>query len=78
MSTSFHIAKVTSKGQATIPRAIRKQLGIEPGDSVLYSVDGGSVTLHRAGNLDPGFLKLATESFTDWNSPEAEDAFGEL
>ncbi len=37
-----------------------------------------TVTLRRAEKLDPGFLRLATESFEDWNTPEAEDAFRDL
>jgi len=29
-------AKVTSKGQITIPRDVRKLLGVRPGDSVIF------------------------------------------
>lgn len=37
-------AKVTSKGQVTIPKAVRERLQIEPGDRVSFDVrDDGSV-----------------------------------
>ncbi len=78
MADAILVTKLSSKGQATIPSKVRKQLGVEPGDSVLFVVDGDKVTLKRAEKLDAGFLKLASESFSDWNAPEADDAFREL
>lgn len=44
-------AKVTSKGQVTIPKAVRERLQIEPGDRVSFDIrDDGSV-LFKARNL---------------------------
>ena len=39
--------RVTSKGQVTIPRAIRRRLGIEPGSEVDFHVDDETVRLVR-------------------------------
>jgi antitoxin PrlF len=39
-------AKVTSKGQVTIPKAIRQAMGIRVGDSLLFEVEDGDVRLH--------------------------------
>ena len=36
---------VTSKGQTTIPRQIRKALRIKPGDKLEYMVEGDHVTV---------------------------------
>jgi antitoxin PrlF len=36
---------VTSKGQTTIPRKIRKALRIKPGDKLEYAVEGDHVTV---------------------------------
>lgn len=36
-------AKVTSKGQVTIPRKVRRLLGIETGDSLVFESDGQAV-----------------------------------
>lgn len=74
----MHVTKLTSKCQTTIPSAIRKVLGIKAGDSVMFAVEGKHVTLKRAEKLDAGFLKLAQDSFSDWNAPEADDAFRDL
>ncbi len=39
--------RVTSKGQVTIPRAVREQLGIEPGSEVDFEVDDRGARLVR-------------------------------
>ena len=69
------LAKLTSKGQTTIPEPIRKRLKLSPGDKIAFTLEGGKVTLRRAEPLDAVFLKLATESFADWNTKEAEEDF---
>jgi AbrB family looped-hinge helix DNA binding protein len=37
--------KITSKGQVTIPKRIRDELGLKPGDRVLFVLRGGEVVL---------------------------------
>jgi AbrB family looped-hinge helix DNA binding protein len=39
------IAKVTSKGQVTIPAETRKALGLEEGDDLLFEVQNGEARL---------------------------------
>jgi len=36
---------VTSKGQVTIPKRVRRALGITPGSKVAFDVDGGGARL---------------------------------
>jgi len=72
------LAKLTSKGQATIPEPIRRRLKLSPGDKIAFAVEGDRVTLRRAEPHDAGFLKLANDSFADWNSREAEEDFRDL
>ncbi len=71
-------SRLTSKGQATIPVEVRKALRLKEGDSVLFEMQKGKVTLRRAEALDRAFLKLAEAAFEEWNSPEDEAAFREL
>ncbi len=78
MAATVHVTKVTTKGQTTIPAKVRAHLGVKPGDWVSFVIDDGRVMLNRVEKLDAGFLKLATESFSDWNAPEAEEAFRDL
>ena len=48
-------ARVTSKGQITIPKAVREALGIDQGDEVVFRVEGNHAILART----PDFLDLA-------------------
>lgn len=48
-------ARVTSKGQVTVPKAVREALGISEGDKVVFRVEGHHAILART----PNFLDLA-------------------
>ena len=42
-------AKLTSRGQTTIPKSIREALRLQPGDRVEFILEGDQVVLRRAG-----------------------------
>ena len=42
------LAKITSKGQITIPVSIRKLLGVKDGDKVLFLQEGNRVVMMNA------------------------------
>ncbi len=44
----MELAKVTSKGQVTIPVAIRRLLGIQEGDKILFVEEGEKVVMMNA------------------------------
>ena len=48
-------ATVTSKGQVTLPKAVRDALGLEAGDKILFRVHEDRAVLAKV----PGFLDLA-------------------
>jgi len=48
-------AKVSSKGQVTVPKVVRDALGIREGDAVVFRVEGNRAVLART----PDFLDLA-------------------
>jgi len=41
-------ATLTSKGQITLPKAIRQSLGLDSGDSLLFELRGDEVVMSRA------------------------------
>jgi antitoxin PrlF len=54
---------ITAKGQTTVPKAVRKALGVTYGGKIAYRVEPGGVTLHNAEaeHADPAlgaFLQL--------------------
>lgn len=48
-------AKMSSKGQITVPKVVRDALGIGEGDNVVFRVEGNRAVLART----PDFLSLA-------------------
>jgi antitoxin PrlF len=44
-------ARVTSKGQITIPRAVREALALEEGDEVVFRVEGDRAVIARSADL---------------------------
>lgn len=44
----MELAKITSKGQITIPVAIRKALGVKDGDKVLFVQEGDKIVMMNA------------------------------
>lgn len=53
--------KVGAKGQVVIPKAIRDEIGIRPGDEVAFEADGADVRVRRIEN-DPARLAEAVKS----------------
>jgi antitoxin PrlF len=48
-------ARVTSKGQVTVPKVVRDALGIKDGDELVFRVEGHRAVLAKT----PNFLELA-------------------
>ncbi|MBQ8857036.1 MAG: AbrB/MazE/SpoVT family DNA-binding domain-containing protein [Lachnospiraceae bacterium] len=44
----MELAKITSKGQITIPIAIRKKLGVKEGDKVIFIQEGDKIIMMNA------------------------------
>ena len=44
--------RLTSKGQVTVPVAVRYALGLAPGDDVVFAVEGDRGVFRRATALD--------------------------
>jgi len=70
---------VTSKGQTTIPKKIRKALRIKPGDKLEYAVEGDRATIrvHRGIRSLKGALasnKGKSMSFREIREAAAEAA----
>ena len=81
MSTLLETAKVTSKGQLTVPAAVRSLMGIGSGDTVLFMEDHGRVILARPEDIEirlrDDFPVYRAEAVggaavvpADWDDPE--------
>lgn len=48
---------VSEKGQVTIPKRVRDQLGIRPGTALTFSAVGGKLVASKAADADDVFEK---------------------
>ena len=69
-------AKVAERGQVTIPKALRKRLGLTPGTILDFDADNGrlvAVKVQPRGLVDAGFGALGHGRSTDELISELRD-----
>jgi antitoxin PrlF len=67
-------SRITAKAQTTVPLPVRRALGLEAGDDLVWNIEGGSVILTRAAKAaDPFVNNFAT--FSEWASDADCKAF---
>lgn len=72
------VAKITSKGQVTVPKAVRQRLHLEAGDTLSYEIEGDSVRVRKVRSFDLGWHQAVTDTLEEWATPEDDEAFGGL
>jgi AbrB family looped-hinge helix DNA binding protein len=63
----MEVAKVSSKGQITIPRDIRVKMELKKGDKILFFEENGKIFLQNS-------VSIALKNFQDSMKGEAEKA----
>jgi antitoxin PrlF len=71
-------ARITAKGQMTIPKRIRQAARLEPGDLVALEVEGDRITLRKLTQGDPAYLAAVEGTLGEWSAREDEDAWRDL
>ena len=72
-----YITSVTSKGQATIPAAIRRKLKIQTGQKVLFEEIGNNqIIIKRL--LSVSELKGSLKTNIKWDKKKAQAAVGKM
>jgi antitoxin PrlF len=64
------IAKITSKGQITIPKAVREKLGLSPGEDLIFTEKDEVFTIRKVIRKSPfdkwvGYLKKRKGTTSD-------------
>ncbi len=72
------LAKVTSKGRTTIPKAIRTRCGIHEGDVLVVTADGNRIIMTKLESLEQAYLQSLDATLGEWLSPADEEAYGDL
>ena len=68
-------ARLSSKSQVVIPKAVRERIGVGPGDAVVFEEQDGDVVIRRAPKptQDNPFAV-----FTEWASQADAEAYDDL
>lgn len=73
------IAKITAKGQTTIPQEIRAVLNVKPGDLIAWEpASNGSVQVRRITPLDVEYLRAVEGTLSEWAGAADEEAYRDL
>jgi len=73
------IAKITSKGQTTIPQEVRAALNVRAGDLIAWEIGSdGSARVRRVQPLDLEYLAAVQGTLSEWHSAEDEAAYRDL
>lgn len=73
------IAKITTKGQTTIPADIRAALQVGPGDLIAWDIEpDGSARVRRVQRLDLDYLKAVEGTLSEWAGAADEEAYRDL
>lgn len=74
----MEFARITSKGQMTIPKRVRTAVGLSTGDVVGFEVEGNRVSFRKVSIGEDGYLKGAAATVAEWASAEDDDAWRDL
>ncbi len=72
------ISTLTSKGQATIPAEVRKNLGLHAGDKITFEITDHKVTIRKAQPFDFQYHHALASTLSEWDSPEDNEAYHDL
>ena len=76
MDNMMELARVTAKGQATIPKRIREAAHIREGDMLAFDLDGNNrIIIRRIESTIDSELIALQETLSEWNSPEDNEAW---
>jgi antitoxin PrlF len=71
-------SKLTSKAQTTIPRAVRRHLGLQEGDFLGFVIEGSRVLLCKPANAAPSPPPVGRKLFAEWESEVDRRAYDGL
>jgi AbrB family looped-hinge helix DNA binding protein len=73
------ISRLTTKGQITIPKAVRAALDLRDGDLVSFALEDDRAILRKiAQQPEAPVASTVGTDLTEWASPADEDAYRDL
>ena len=76
--TTMELAKITSRGQTTIPKRIRERADLHPGDVIAFEIEGRALLVRKVAPGRDDYLHGLSELMSEWESPQDEEAWRDL
>ena len=74
----MELARVTARGQTTIPKRIREAANLQVGDVLAFELDGNRLMVRKVTPERDEYLEGLSEVMSEWCSPEDEEAWRDL
>lgn len=74
----MELAKITARGQTTIPKAIREAANLHEGDVIAFVIEGDRVVVRKVVADQDDYLRGLSKTMGEWASPEDEAAWRDL
>ena len=74
----MELAKITARGQTTIPKRIREAANLDEGDVIAFEIEGDHLLVHKVMPGQDDYLQDLSEVLSEWISPEDEEAWRDL
>ena len=71
-------AKITARGQTTIPKSIREAAKLNEGDVIAFEIEGDHLVVHKVVSGQDDYLEGLSKVLSEWVSPDDEEAWRDL
>ncbi len=75
----LQLAKISSKGQVTVPAEVRKTLQLKTGDTLAWEIqEDGKISVRRIEPIDVDYISALSGTLSEWSSAEDDKAYRDL
>ena len=74
----MELARVTARGQTTIPKRIREAANLRVGDVLAFEIEGNRMVVRKVTPGQDQYLQSLSAVMSEWRSPEDEEAWRDL
>ncbi len=72
------LAKITARGQTTIPKSVREAADLHEGDVIAFEVEDDHLRVYKIAPGRDEYLHGLASTMNEWASPEDEEAWRDL
>jgi len=73
------LAKLSSKGQVTVPAKVRQTMHLHAGDTLAWDIQAdGKIIVRRVEPIDVDYLSALSGTLSEWNSAADDEAYHDL